>query len=136
MTSFRTLFDMKDLEDNITNEMDVIKGYIQEKLNSYRENVNRPDYIAGSGIHTDCFEDIAAMGRQMLLVNKAMQIGTELGIRQSLHDDKKQTLMELQLSTMSTKQINENYTKKVVRRTDGSRGYILVPKKRMLANTN
>jgi hypothetical protein len=128
--------DVQYLQDNFNKEMDVMKGYIQEKLNSYRENVSRPDYIAGSGNHTKCFQDIAGMGRQMLLVKKAMQIGTELGIRQCLHVEKKETLMDLQLMKMSTEEINAFYTKKFVRNVDGSRGYILLPKKRRFANNN
>jgi hypothetical protein len=56
-------------------------------LNSYRENVSRPDYIAGSGHHTECFQDIAAMGRKMSQVKKEMENGTELGIGQGLQDD-------------------------------------------------
>ena len=83
--------DMKDLEDDMTEEMDVMKGYIQEKLNTYRENVSRPDYIAGSGNHTECFQDIAAMGRKMSQVKKAMEngmeLGIELGIGEGLQDD-------------------------------------------------
>jgi hypothetical protein len=83
--------DMKDLEEDITKEMDVMKGYIQEKLNSYRENVSRSDYIAGSGNHTECFQDIAAMGRKTSQVKKAMEngmeLGIELGIGQGLQDD-------------------------------------------------
>jgi hypothetical protein len=99
-------------------------------LNSYHKNVSRPDYIAGSGNHTECFQNIATMGRQMLLVKKAMEIGKELGIRQCLHENKAQTLIQLKVSTQQT---NENYTKKSVCGNDGRRGYILVPKKRMLA---
>jgi hypothetical protein len=72
--------DMEVLEDNFKKEMEVMKGYIQEKLNSYRENVSHPDYIAGSGNHTECFQDIAAMGRKMSQVKKAMENGTELGM--------------------------------------------------------
>jgi hypothetical protein len=73
-------YDVQYVEDNFNNEMDVMKGYMQEKLNRFCENVSCRHYIVGSGNHTECFEDIAAMGRQMLLVKKAMQIGTELGI--------------------------------------------------------
>jgi hypothetical protein len=114
--------DVNVLEDNFKNEMDIMKAYIQEKLNTYRENVSRPDYVAGSGNHTECFQDIAAMGRKMSqvkkakengielgievgigeglqddVVNKAMQIGKELGIRESLHEEKMDTLTELQM---------------------------------------
>jgi uncharacterized protein YqeY len=83
--------DMIDLQDDITEEMDVMKGYIQEKLNTYRENVSCPDYIAGSGDHTECFQDIAAMGRKMSQVKKAMEngkeLGMELGLGEGLQDD-------------------------------------------------
>jgi hypothetical protein len=156
--------DVNVLEDNFKNEMDIMEGYIQEKLNTYRENVSRPDYVAGSGNHAECFQDIAAMGRKMSqvkkamengielgmevgigeglqddvglqddmglqdeVVNKAMQIGKEIGIRESLHEEKMDTLTELQVSGAGY------YTKKAVRLNDGTRRTFLVPKKRMLA---
>jgi hypothetical protein len=156
--------DVNVLEDNFKNEMDIMKGYIQEKLNTYRENVSRPDYVAGSGNHTECFQDIAAMGRKMSQVKKAMENGIELGIEvgigEGLQDDMglqddvvnkamqigkelgiRESLHEEKMDTLTELQVSSReaggyYTKKAVRLNDGTRRSFLVPKKRMLANTS
>ena len=121
--------DMKDIKENITREMDVIKKDIMEKLKSFRENVSG-DVHAGAGIaknHEECLQDIAAMSRKTSLLKNAMEY--ELGIQDGLHADKKKT----QLAMSDNYKRRHMYTKKGGLGKDGKRTYILVSKHRTLS---
>ena len=86
--------DMKEIKENYTGQIDVIKEDIKEKLKSFRENVsgayNDGAVDGGAGIaknNEECLQDIAAMGMKISPLESTMEY--ELGIRDGLHADKK-----------------------------------------------